>query len=567
MVLASNCAFAGYLAVFLAISPIVVNGQSPDGLAEFLESPLQDVAASGQAGGDLFTIIFVADSETRMRGNTDEEVTKYISNLLSYSSSKTLYFDHEGGQKHRVDPELVILGGDISVDRGTSIPNDWPLWKQLNDVGVLFIAGFGNHDWESPEWYSLRGDLSNQNTVRFCRQTYNNSATLSPEFFGYTEFGPTDSRGPVTFLATYKGVQIVNFNSFLYVPSYHYDANAHGKTAAQCMEKFWEGCQVYTSAEEQIAKLEKRLSDDAGTPTVVVSHYALNSSDKWWNDYEASTTSVASKKERLKSIVARYNSSVLLDGHEHGYARSDHSVGGKTFSEYTSPYFGGNSDANLNFGGGFIALLVSRTQGIVEVKHVFTPLFDPNYVYTTITTTVTPTTPVSNNVDLSILDGITLEEITPCLTQSCLAQLLDCSGEGGCGEIGAPLVTAKDLTRNAVASIVWDLGKYAETSVIAQELLSCADDNCGTNASAMTWHKVVSTTSAGDAGDTGDAGSTGGTGGTEVSSVPPHDTGDSWDTGETGTSGTTNMVSVDSCRATSMISPVVATALVGTCFA
>ena len=99
-----------------------------------------------------FTVVFVGDSEARMRGNTDAEVAAYVQNLAAYGTSEQAYFDHEGGT-HRIDPELVILGGDISADRGTSVGADLPLWQPLYDAGIAFIAGFGNHDWD-PEFFS-----------------------------------------------------------------------------------------------------------------------------------------------------------------------------------------------------------------------------------------------------------------------------------------------------------------------------------------------------------------------------------------------------------------------------
>ena len=101
----------------------------------------------GPNGDDSYTIAFIGDSEPRMRGNTNAEVAAYIANLASYRTTTSLYFDFGGGDTHRVSPELVVLGGDISADRDTSIASDMPLWQQLYDRGIGLVAGFGNHDW------------------------------------------------------------------------------------------------------------------------------------------------------------------------------------------------------------------------------------------------------------------------------------------------------------------------------------------------------------------------------------------------------------------------------------
>ena len=112
---------------------------------------------------DSFTMVFVGDPEPRMRGNTDAEVKGYVANLVSYTTTRTAYFDYEGGT-HRISPELVVLGGDISADRDTSVAKDMPIWQQLYDNNIAFVAGFGNHDWEPRVWgdgslgYSVAGE-------------------------------------------------------------------------------------------------------------------------------------------------------------------------------------------------------------------------------------------------------------------------------------------------------------------------------------------------------------------------------------------------------------------------
>merc|ERR1712032_869876 len=114
-----------------------------------------------------------------------------------------------------------------------------------------------------------------------------------------------------------------------------------------------------------------------------------------------------------------------------------------------------------------------------------------DYVYTTVTTTTTTITTVSSTVDLSIAEGVDMDDLTNCLLASCLSNILSCNEDSKCNDIGSGLVTETDLTVELMAAIVWDLGKEAETNEVVQELLTCSDDNCGTRAGPLTWHKYT----------------------------------------------------------------------------
>lgn len=321
-------------------------------------------------GDDAFTVVFVGDSEPRMRGNTDDELRSYIANLASYRTTKEAYFAYDGG-RYRISPELVILGGDISADRDTSVAKDMPLWQQLYDRGIAFVAGFGNHDWDPAVWsdgslgYSVAGHESNNNTVGFTRATYQRSAQLTPAFT-YQEFMPTSAHGPVTFAARYKGVAIANFNTFLYHPSYRYPdgwpltCNLLGGGA---------GCQTFVSAEAQIQRLEAALPADPTVPTLFVQHYPV-SSQSWWDDAGASGTTFAQKRDRLFDLMARSDRSLLLTAHDHVSSQRTHDHDGETLREVTAPYFGGANGDDRTQGGGFVAVLVSGSRGILEVKVV-----------------------------------------------------------------------------------------------------------------------------------------------------------------------------------------------------
>lgn len=465
-------------------------------LPAWLTFPLQTVRSQSETDGtsppdELFTIFFVSDAEPRMRGNTDDEVRQYINNLVAYKTSRREFFDYDGG-KYALDPKMVILGGDISNDRSTSIANDAALWRTLEENGIAFIAGFGNHDWTGQAQYTFNGDQWNREALAFCRDTYRNATRVAAPWFGYSEYNPTDDRGPVTSIATYRGVHIVNLNSFLYQPSYSYDFESEEgkKCAEENIAQGWNGCQKFASANSNILLLELALERKAGEPVIFVQHYPTTTSDSWWDDYGASGTTVAQKKERLYNMISKHvPKTALFTGHMHRY--DVHQVGNPgstaTYTEYVAPYFGGDGGEDLNQGGGFLALLVSPRDGIVEVKHVPTPLYDP--ARTTRATTRAPPTPSPPAtpepvVDLSILGTATSSTAAQlCITQFCLAEAVQCSSDSQCAAFGAPLITLNqngEADLKVLAGLLMTARTLSASNAVTRSLATCVDRNCGT---------------------------------------------------------------------------------------
>jgi hypothetical protein len=242
----------------------------------------------------------------------------------------------------------------------------------LYDNGIPMIAGFGNHDWEplffsdGSAGYSVAGHESNQSTQSFTRETYRRSAQLSAEF-DYTEIHPTSTFGPVNFHATFRGVEIINFNSFLYQPSYRYP---DGWPLTCNLLAGGAGCQIFSSAETQIERMQARFRPDHTRTALFTQHYPLTTSNNWWSDYDASGTTISERKQRLLGLMSEFDHSVLLAGHNHSPLVVDHSYQGRFLREYIAPHFGGNNGVDPTQGGGFLALLVSPTDGVLEVVTV-----------------------------------------------------------------------------------------------------------------------------------------------------------------------------------------------------
>lgn len=321
-------------------------------------------------GDDAFTVVLVGDSEPRMRGNTDAELAAYVDNLVSYRHDRQAYFSYGDGT-HRISPELVVLAGDISADRDTSVAKDMPIWQRLYDDGIGFVAGFGNHDWDPATFsdgsagYSLAGHLSNEDTKAFTRETYRRTAQLTGSFT-YTEVPPPVPFGPVTFAANYRGVDLVNFNTFLYQPSYTYP---EGWPFTCNLGQGGAGCQTFVSAEPQIARMDALLRPDTARTALFVQHYPLDATS-WWSDHGASGTTTAQRQDRLLQMMGRYSNVALLAGHQHFAYERDFQVGDRSIRQYVAPYFGGDGGDDTSRGGGFTALLVSPTRGILEARTI-----------------------------------------------------------------------------------------------------------------------------------------------------------------------------------------------------
>ena len=327
-------------------------------------SPPERIAPD--AVDDAFTVIFIGDPEARMRGNTAAELGEYVERLLTLGDTRHEWFELGDGRTHEIDPALVIIGGDISRDRQTSIELDLPIWEPFFAAGIPVLAGFGNHDWEPESWgdspsYSLAGHRSNESTTAFTRETYRRSAEIEPDL-AYREVGPTADHGPVTFHATYRGVDIVNFNTFLYQPSYEYPdgwpitCNLLGGGA---------GCQTFVSAVPQIEAMESLLAEGASRPAIFVQHYPLSTSDGWWDDYDTTDTTLAMRKQRLLDMIARRDEAVFLAGHNHRSSQRAWPVGDRVVAEHVAPYFGNR--------GGVLAVLASPSRGILEVRTLELP--------------------------------------------------------------------------------------------------------------------------------------------------------------------------------------------------
>jgi len=320
-------------------------------------------AAAASAADDAFTIIFVSDLENLYRGHTPARcryVLEYIRDLAMQNPN--LYFDDDYANV-KIDPQLIIHGGDNNSQLGC---RTWPwfvcrtvdqefdlVWKTTFERDLPLISAFGNHDWQTAEgtgdtssrlWGPvrtrvLRTDVINSRAQEIVAKTYEMSASLGVE---YKEFAPMGEIGPSMYRSTFRGVQIANFN------------------IAVNWESYDDGG-VYDS-ERPFNELSQAL--DREMTTLFFQHYPIG------NGQLPSET-----VEKTVNLIQEFPRAIHLAGHRHVLrtqafpaSEPDH----YSFDEWGAPYphnWEGNKPA-------FLALLVSPTQGVLQVKKVEVPGLD-----------------------------------------------------------------------------------------------------------------------------------------------------------------------------------------------
>ena len=303
---------------------------------------------------DAFTIVFVSDIESRYRNHSPlrcQYVLEYIRDL----AQENLFFDGPYADA-RMDPKLVIHGGDNSHMLGCetlpfylcrSVQDEWStVWKTTFETAnaVPLISSFGNHDWQSAAgtgtlssavWGSSaaprlwRTDTINQRAQELVTKTYEESAKMGVE---HQAFKPEGKIGQTFYRATFGGVQLATFNC----------------------AAFWESYDDRGVFDNEAMFNALAASLDREQTTVFFQHYPIS-------DIPSSGI-----KEKTVSLIGEFPRAVHLSGHVHISRADDYG----TFTDYVAPY--------PHFwvpyrAPGFYALLVSPSEGILQVKEVVIP--------------------------------------------------------------------------------------------------------------------------------------------------------------------------------------------------
>lgn len=320
------------------------------------------VSAEGGGESDPFVIIFVSDLETKFRGH-DIDRSRYVVRYIRDLQEEQLFFDGNYSN-YQIKPDLVIHGGDIgrhwACDTprflfigGCRTPQDEiiDIWEQLYEANIPMISTFGNHDWKptagtgNPLWEGATTrerdsevDRINRQSPEFVTLTYERSAQIDPSF-EYNEIPPTGAIGQSMYKATFRDFQLASFNAAYNWESY----DDHG---------------IYT-ADDQFRRLSNAL--DREKKTIFFSHFPLSS--RRLNEQTPTAN-------EAKALIREFgNGTHHFAGHYHAALIEEYNEALPHFNDYIAPYphhWGGREP-------GFLAILASKEEGVLQVKTINIP--------------------------------------------------------------------------------------------------------------------------------------------------------------------------------------------------
>ena len=196
--------------------------------------------------------------------------------------------------------------------------------------------------WGSNDTKTFTTDAINIAAQELVHRSFTESTKRSLDF-AFEEIPPPGSIGPSFYRAVFRGVQIVSFNCAVNWESYDQE-------------------QVYSSM-EQFQQLADTL--DRSMTTIFFQHYPIRFLP-------------APFESMVIDLLHEFNqSAVHLSGHVHRPSQRDYSGGGEgeyPFSDYVAPYpHSWPTDCSSCNDPGFYSLLVSPTQGILQVKQTNIP--------------------------------------------------------------------------------------------------------------------------------------------------------------------------------------------------
>jgi hypothetical protein len=264
--------------------------------------------------------------ESSYRGHQDDWCAKIV-NYIAKIGTKGLRFDNYPAEVIKAD--MVLHGGDVSDQWGNwkestfLDPNNWEeemddIWKQLYDAGIPFLSISGNHD--------AIGESRIAAAKKFVSNTFEDTKSGHPNDFQYTKIGSDFTMESDFFTASYRGLQIATVDDSL-----------------------------KTKVIDQWSTFKSNL--DTSKPTLFFSHRPLSVQ----RDEE---------DDRLTQFIDSFPvGTAHFSGHTHKEAKNP-IISSSPLKDYTAPYPHYYHDGELP---GFLAVLVSPVDGILEVKSLDIP--------------------------------------------------------------------------------------------------------------------------------------------------------------------------------------------------
>ena len=268
----------------------------------------------------------MADMENKYRNHHHVWCEKIANYVMNFGGTNTYFDDHPN---IKVDPKLVIHGGDLS---DTTYHWDFTAdelfdmtYQQFYDANIPMISILGNHDETN--------GIPHSQAELFVRKSFNKAEYLSSDF-SFDEIPKDTTSKNSYYTAKFKGLQIATVNDAL------------------------------ESTGSQWSIFKSKL--DTNKPALFFSHRPLG-------DQQREEAKLGSN---LIDYIKRFPNPTHYAGHDHVYYPESH--GG--FTSYVAPYLHlkESSKSGVYHPPGFLALLVSPAQGVLETKVI-------NYDYEEVT--------------------------------------------------------------------------------------------------------------------------------------------------------------------------------------
>lgn len=361
--------------------------------AQSFSAPLK-ANGSGNEANNYFTAVILSDPHVEQTDHDGASVSTYnnycqaIINLgKTAEGGKCYQFNALPGYQPKAD--IVFCLGDMDEDNEKSGANFKAAFHKLNAAGIPFITMLGNHDVVPDYWTGSNPDKgltygigstgggsgSNDVAMKLVRAQVDTAKTHGISDVEWISDGSKHTQlNPFTF--TFQGVRFYCGQAYWFQKPY--DKPTLAKSA------------TYYAPDGVISALETLVAKHTDEPSVWMQHYPFlygSDCDRWWLDqndtgmyiatkdkseygtdisslgkYDTDDTAkgyAKKKKDKLADIIKRTKNAVHFSGHVHSYG--DYTYDG--VRDYTVAAPGITS-------GGMFLVLMSKTEGVVEVKKV-----------------------------------------------------------------------------------------------------------------------------------------------------------------------------------------------------
>lgn len=307
----------------------------------------------------MYTLVVLGDTEFQMRHNTVPRSKQMAQYIVDIKKSGSHFFIRNNTVA--IDPELLMVVGDVSEDRNNDERDFWEVFQNCFTSGISCLNIYGNHDWDPIKWTDGSwgyfedtfgtGEKNWQSRTRIDQSFSNSNKYANPkETLKRIVLGQhwAYNNHPYPYYFTYRGVRYFCGNTMFFQPRYH---------TWSIFTKPGNEQEVMQQADDVISEIEQVIaSDNKKTPTVWFQHFPLN--NDWMGGFIPNRTRYNSREAReakLKALIRKTRNPAMFSGHTHDQKVHNYN----DFRDYTTARWGDDGDGYM--------VLMSEKEGVLEV--------------------------------------------------------------------------------------------------------------------------------------------------------------------------------------------------------